>query len=53
MNTTTQTRFPAHDQGSASSHAGRLLDDIYERHRSAGHMVRTMASSPALLGPLR
>jgi AhpD family alkylhydroperoxidase len=49
MNTTTETRFPAHEQGSASGHAGRLLDDIYERHGSAGHMVRTMASSPAVL----
>jgi AhpD family alkylhydroperoxidase len=49
MNTTTETRFPEHQQGSAGGHAGRLLDDIYERHGSAGHMVRTMASSPAVL----
>lgn len=49
MNTTTDTRFPEHEQGSATGHAGRLLDDIYERHGSAGHMVRTMASSPAML----
>lgn len=49
MNTTTGTRFPAHGQGSASGHAGRLLDDVYQRHGSAGHMVRTMASSPAVL----
>ncbi|WP_421118140.1 carboxymuconolactone decarboxylase family protein [Aquihabitans daechungensis] len=49
MTTTTGTRFPAHEQGSASGHAGQLLDDIYQRHGSAGHMVRTMASSPAML----
>jgi AhpD family alkylhydroperoxidase len=49
MTTTTGTRFPLHDQGTAKGHAGRLLDDLYERHGSAGRMVRTMASSPAVL----
>jgi uncharacterized peroxidase-related enzyme len=42
-------RFVAHTPASANGRAAEALSGIWQRHGSAGAMVRTMAGSPALL----
>ncbi len=42
-------RFPSHTPDTAVGKAADLLGDIFERHGSAGTMVRTMAGSASIL----
>ena len=42
-------RFPSHTPDTAVGKAADLLDDIVQRHGSAGSMVRTMAGSASVL----
>lgn len=44
------TRFTALTPETAQGRSAELLGDLWERHGTAGPMVRTMAHSPALLG---